>query len=70
MVSGNFFMGSIFQYIFSTLPSVIKPKKVTKIDVVIDRNVSDVVTGEDGIERIYYYLHAHAFSIETNTHGD
>ena len=49
-------MGSLGQYIFASLPIVMKPNKVPIIDVVIGHNVSGVVTSEDRIGRIIFLL--------------
>ena len=49
-------MGALGQYIFASLPIVMKPNKVPIIDVVIGHNVSGVVTSEDRIGRIIFLL--------------
>ena len=44
-------MVALGQGVFSKPPIVMKANKVSKIDVFIEYNLSDVVTSEDGIKR-------------------
>ena len=55
-MSSEKIMGALGQYIFASLPIVMKPNKVIRMDVVIGHNVSGVVTSEDRIGRIIFLL--------------
>ena len=47
-------MDSLGQGYFAMVPIVLKPDKAQKKDVIIDNNVSDVVTGGERIEKIKF----------------